>query len=97
MKGRLNRAQPSNLFLWRDRTGNEVDVLIEDGSKLHPLEIKSGGTVNADFFGGLQTWMEMAGKAAGTARLVYGGDTSQTRQGVAVSAWRELAKLVTEL
>ena len=96
-KGRFNRAQPSNLFFWRDRTGNEVDVLIEDGPKLHPLEIKSGETINADFFSGLRTWMQVAGQAAGTARLVYGGDQSQTRQGVQVLPWRQITKLAAAI
>ena len=80
-----------------DRTGNEVDVLFDDGPKLHPLEIKSGETLTPDFFAGLQRWMQVAGQAAGTARLVYGGDQSQTRQGVQVVPWRQVAKLAARV
>jgi hypothetical protein len=97
LKGRFNRAQPSNLFFWRDRTGNEVDLLIEDGRTLHPLEIKSGETLNADFFAGLQTWTQTAGDAAGSARLVYGGDQTLTRRGVQVWSWRSLARLAATI
>ncbi|MBI5383756.1 MAG: ATP-binding protein [Verrucomicrobia bacterium] len=93
LKGRFNRAQPSNLFFWRDRTGNEVDVVIEDGQTLHPLEVKSGETINADFFAGLRTWTQLAGKAAGSARLVYGGEQAQTRQGIQVLPWRQIGKV----
>ncbi len=93
LKGRFNRAQPSNLFFWRDRTGNEVDVLIEDGPILHPLEIKSGETISSDFFRGLQAWTKLAGKAAGQPRVVYGGDQAQTRSGIRVLPWRKLNEL----
>ena len=95
LKGRFNRAQPSNLFFWRDRTGNEVDVLIEDGPILHPLEIKSAETINSGFFAGLQTWTKLADKAAGHARVVYGGDQGQTRFGIQVMPWRQIGKLAS--
>ena len=39
LKGRFNRGLPSNLFFWRDSTGNEVDVLLEQGDRITPGEI----------------------------------------------------------
>jgi hypothetical protein len=29
LKGRYNRGKRSNLFFWKDRSGREVDVLID--------------------------------------------------------------------
>ncbi|MBM3859122.1 MAG: ATP-binding protein [Verrucomicrobia bacterium] len=95
LKFRYNRALPSNLFFWRDRTGNEVDVLIENASALLPLEIKSGETVNASFFDGLENWWSLAGKRAGPAYLVYGGNSAQTRQTITVLPWKQLGNLAT--
>jgi predicted AAA+ superfamily ATPase len=92
-KQRYEAGQPSNLFFWRDRTGNEVDVLADDGAKLVPLEIKAGATLNADYFTGLTRWRELAGKKAGPAHLVYGGDALVTRAGTRVVPWRRIAEL----
>lgn len=93
LKFRYNRAERSNLHFWRDRTGNEVDVLIEDGQTLLPVEIKSGETVNASFFDGLEKWLHLAGQPAGQAYLVYGGEQAQTRQAMQVVPWKRLGSL----
>jgi len=93
LKGRFNRGLPSNLFFWRDSTGNEVDVLIDCGLTLEPLEIKAGQTVTSDSFVGLRKWSALAEKTAGRARLVYGGDEYQERQDVDVIPWRKIARI----
>ena len=93
LKQRYNQGLPSNLFFWRNNTGEEVDVVVEQGEQLMPIEIKSGQTFNADFLSGLSKWAGYAGAAAQPAHLVYGGAVSMTRSGVAVHAWRELAGL----
>ncbi|NDE74058.1 MAG: ATP-binding protein, partial [Betaproteobacteria bacterium] len=49
LKQRFNQGLPSNLYFWRNNTGDEVDLLIEQGDFLVPVEIKSGQTFNADF------------------------------------------------
>lgn len=50
--------------------------------------MKSAATVNSEFFKGLRYWQSLAGEGrAGT--LVYGGDESYLRDGVAVTGWRE--------
>lgn len=93
LKGRFNRGLISNLYFWRDSSGNEVDVLAENGELLTPIEIKSGQTVTADSFSGLEKWSMIAGNAANTAWLVYGGNLRQSRKNVEVLPWRDLANL----
>jgi predicted AAA+ superfamily ATPase len=87
LKGRFNRGLPSNLFFWRDSTGNEVDVLLEQGDRITPVEIKSGRTVNEEWFAGLRRWVALAGDIAHTPFLVYGGDKEQRRSGLTVLPW----------
>ena len=50
MKFRLNCGEQPGLYFWRDSNGIEVDVIIEHGRHLIPIEIKSGKTVARDFF-----------------------------------------------
>ncbi len=86
-KARFNRGLSDGLFFWRDSAGHEVDVILEDGEKLSAIELKSGKTLNADFFQGLECWRTLAGKAASGTSLIYGGDQSQTRNGIRVVPW----------
>jgi predicted AAA+ superfamily ATPase len=90
IKNRQNQGIPGNLYFWRDSTGNEIDVIIEAGDKMMPLEIKSGQTVTPDFFTGLQKWFKLSGSEKGW--LVYGGRQPQTRQNIEVIPWRLLPR-----
>lgn len=87
MKRRYNQGLAANLYFWRSNTGEEIDVLIEQGDKLMPVEIKSGQTFNTDFLVGLHKWQRHAGDLALPAHLVYGGDENMMRGGVSVHAW----------
>ena len=42
LKAPYNAGETSNLYFWRDRSGHEVDLLIDHGTHLSPLEIKPG-------------------------------------------------------
>lgn len=94
LKARHNRALDDNLYFWRDRSGHEVDLLVDQGNELVPIEAKSGQTVNRSFFTGLRKWQEIAGDTAGSAWLVYGGDRRHGRGNVEALPWREIEQLV---
>ena len=90
LKDRYNQGLPAELFFWRDRSGNEIDVLIQRSDGLQPMEIKSGQTLNRDYFKGLHRWLKLAGPAGVDPMLVYGGDTAATHQGISVVPWSGL-------
>jgi hypothetical protein len=96
LKNRFNQGLTANLYFWRNNTGEEVDVLIEHGDKLTPVEVKSGKTFNAEFLSGLNKWARYAGDAALPAHLVYGGDDSMQRSGVAVHGWQDVQGLLSD-
>lgn len=77
LKRRFNKARDSNLFFWRDNVGNEIDLLIDNGSELCPIEIKSGQTVTNDYFKGIQFWIKTSQQEGGT--IIYGGNSIQKR------------------
>lgn len=93
MKARLNSGERPNLYFWRDSNGNEVDVVIEHGQKLMPVEIKSGRTVARDFFSGLEKWIAMAGDLSSGPTLIYGGTDTYRHKGISVAGWRDVKKL----
>lgn len=90
MKSRLNAGERSGMYFWRDSNGNEVDVIIEQGPQLIPVEIKSGATVARDFFVGLEKWMALSGNLGIDPLLIYGGENSYQRKRVRVFGWKDL-------
>jgi uncharacterized protein len=79
IKNRFNKALPVNLHFWRDNTGNEIDVIIDQTSGLYPVEIKAGRTITPEFFKNLKFWEKLTGTSDGT--VVYAGETAQSRSG----------------
>lgn len=90
----LNSGEPANFHFWRDSNGMEVDLLIEKGGKLMPVEIKSGQTLNRDFFSGLERWLALAGGLATDPVLIFGGSGEQMRKEIRVAGWQRLASVV---
>lgn len=89
LKNRFNRGKPSNLYFWRDSSGNEMDVLIDNGTSLIPIELKSGQTIQSSFFKNLKFWKKLTGQSEGM--IIYGGEENQHRSdGVQVKSWREV-------
>ncbi|NGM64947.1 ATP-binding protein [Sphingobacterium sp. SGR-19] len=89
IKKRTNNGREINLYYWRDKTGREVDLVIDNVDHLTPVEIKSGKTVHTDFFKNLLYWMKLSDTKNGF--ILYGGDQNQSRSsGIQVSSWRDL-------
>ena len=87
LKQRLNRGEQGGVYFWRDSNGNEIDVIIEVGGKLMPIEIKSGLTISPDFFRSLRRWLALAKEEATSPTLVYAGTGASEHRGVRVYGW----------
>ncbi len=88
VKERANAGRPLDLYYWRDKTGHEIDLIVDRGGKLLPVEIKSGKTVTSEFFRNLDYWNKLSGVKR--SLLLYAGDMKQKRSsGVEVWPWRE--------
>jgi len=90
VKSALHHGQEPDLYFWRDSTGHEVDILLERGTDLVPIEVKSGETLASDFYVGLQYWLALAQTPTGPAALVYGGDQTVRRSGIITYSWADL-------
>lgn len=93
VKMQFNRGLPSSLYFWRDREGHEVDVLIEKADTLVPIEIKSGQTLNSDFFRGLAYWNRCNESESEPSWLVYGGTGKHKRRSTIVLGWPSIGEL----
>lgn len=91
-KERYNKGKPSNLFFWRDHIGNEVDLLIEQGNTLTPIEIKSSQTLHSSLMDGLKKFIKFSLQNAECSHLIYGGKRSTTLDRYNAHSWQELKK-----
>ncbi len=94
MKSFLNRGERPNLHFWRDSSGVEVDILIEQAGRMIPVEIKAGKTVARDFFSSLEKWISLAGEMAMNPTLIYGGTESYQYKGMSVKGWQDIHNIV---
>ena len=92
LKSRYNRGLPPDLYFWRDNNGLEADIVFERGTKLQPVEIKSGQTITGDSIRAGLKAARFAGEEALQPWLIYGGDDSYERNGVTIMSWRDCEK-----
>lgn len=94
LKARSNRRLEPSLHYWRDQAGVEIDLLLDHGALLTPVEFKAGQTVAADWADALNRYQALAAQrgagqpAIAAGQLVYGGDEPRTRSGVRITPWR---------
>lgn len=96
IKQRFHAGRLSNLYFWRDKSGLELDGILENGSSLVPIEIKSGETINSDFFANLMKWNKISSTPPDNNFLVYGGRDDQHRMQGSVLSWKSIDKLPTQ-
>ncbi|MBU0480896.1 MAG: ATP-binding protein [Proteobacteria bacterium] len=97
LKYRYNSGKRSNLFFFRDSTGNEVDLLYTVGHQVLPIEIKAGESISADYFKGLRTFAKFFPEHNLGQILVYAGAENQQRSGVEVISVFDVAPTLARM
>ena len=93
IKSRFHAGRRPNAFFWRNSTGHEVDLILEADAQLFAVEIKSGETLNEDFFKGLRYFKRLSSAPDEHFYLVYGGDRNLSRKYGQVVGWKSISKL----
>lgn len=92
LKCQYNAGIRPNLHFYRDSSGNEVDLVLEDGPSLTLTEIKSAQTVTTDTLHSLERVRRILAGRVTVAALINGGNERQTRSGVEVVPYYEVAE-----
>ncbi|MCD4749696.1 MAG: ATP-binding protein, partial [Thermoanaerobaculales bacterium] len=82
-----NSGRQAPLYHWRDATGHEIDLLLDFGDHLLPIEVKSGRTVRGDSLNTLRWWVDLEGNPNTSGVLVHGGNDAYGFQGMTVRPW----------
>lgn len=88
LKARYNGGHRNNIYYYRDNTGNEIDVILDNGVTTTPVEIKLGATLNNDYFKSLRFYKKINPKGCEKPVLIYGGVENEKRDDVDVVSYR---------
>ncbi len=88
IKERTNKFQPLNLFYWRDNVGNEIDCIQEEGHFMNIVEIKSGATINSNYFRAFKYFDKIETGLDKKYKIIYGGEQDQLRSNVEIRGWK---------
>jgi len=94
LKSFYNNGEAQQLYFWRDKTGREIDLLIDTGGKLHPIEIKAGQTISAHFFKSLNYFNKISDNNPALSSIVYSGELNQKRTHGQIVSWDNLTNLI---
>jgi predicted AAA+ superfamily ATPase len=93
-----SRGTRAPLYYWRDANGRiEVDCLVDHGTSLTPIEIKSNEIINKSYFDNLTKFHEIAETKASESFIIYAGIHQQTRTGGNVVGWQASGALINKL
>ena len=94
LKNRYNKGFDSDIYFWRDKTGHEIDCLIEKIGRLIPIEIKSGKTLTKDQFKNLIYWNKLSKTDPKKSYVIHGGDSTQKRSYGNLISWKNINSIL---
>jgi predicted AAA+ superfamily ATPase len=93
-KSYYNRGERPPIYYWRDSKGREIDLIIDQGNSLIPIEIKSGATYHSDFFKNIEWWSEIADVPVGDRFVIYGGEKDWDLEHGKLRSWTQVNSLI---
>lgn len=82
-----NIGELPSIYYWRDKSGREIDLILEFKNKTKVIEIKAGKTINENYFSGIDIWRKVAKDKSSDAYLIYGGNENQKRSIAKILSW----------
>lgn len=90
LKRRLNEGKESNIYFYRDSNQNEVDILVNNGSSLDAIEVKSAMTYNPSFEKALLKVNEWVNPSVGKRTIIYAGTLEDDKGDIRLLNYRNM-------
>lgn len=102
IKKYLQNTRPAaKLYFFRDTHGNEVDLIIDQGTTQIPVEIKSGSTFSPSFLKGTRYWSslldEKSQKKSLPGFVIYSGDQLYKTNEYSLINWQDLSQIFDQI
>jgi predicted AAA+ superfamily ATPase len=92
IKSRLHKGVNPKFYYWQNKNKQEIGLIIDTPEGPVPYEIKSGMTMNDNYFINLKYWQKLSGEKPENLNVIYGGDLElKTSNGNYIS-WYNLHK-----
>jgi predicted AAA+ superfamily ATPase len=75
VKTLVNRGEEAAVYFWRTSAGSEVDIVVEHGGQLVPIEVKLSSTARPAMANEIRAFQSEFGKKAAAGYVVHPGDT----------------------
>ena len=93
VKSSFNKATHEKFMFYRTSDGYEVDLIIQKGRKLYPVEIKSGQTFNTKWTAGIDLFMKEYPDDTQSGTIIYGGADDSSFKGISVKGYKDYLAL----
>lgn len=88
LKQKFNSGSQAGFYYWRENNGLEIDLLINAGKKLIPVEIKAADTFIESHIKNLVQWNKITANSGGV--LLYNGETEFTLSDkIKITNWKK--------
>jgi len=94
MKMRYNQGLDHNMFFYRDKHQNEIDIIFKKGRQLIPLEVKSARTFTPSFLKNLHYFKKIFPNNIEGGFVVYDGDAEQQIQNFRIVNYRNISDIL---
>lgn len=75
VKRLTHQGSEPQIYFWRTSAGAEVDIVVETGRKLIPIEVKLSATPRPAMASGIKKFRKDLGSRAATGYVIYPGET----------------------
>ena len=88
----FNLGEKPPLYFWRDKSGHEIDFLVDE-EILKIIEVKAGQTIAWDFFKNIEYFYKISNCKV-RSYLIYAGRDKQIRGETKVFSWKDMNQVL---
>lgn len=89
VKQNYNNNLNISFYYWRDKSGNEIDLLYEKENQINAIEIKSSSTFSQEFIKGLNYLEKITGNKI-NKKVIYSSQQDTQYKDVLLQGWRNI-------
>jgi predicted AAA+ superfamily ATPase len=90
-----NRGNRPPIYYWKDSNQNEIDLIIDLGGQLIPVEIKSARTFSSQFFKTLAWFQDVSSLPISNSYVIYGGEQDWELEHGKLLSWKHFSEIIS--
>ncbi len=91
LKHSFNNGASPRCYFWQNKTKQEIDLIVESDLQSKLYEIKSGMTLQENYFSNLKYWQKLTGENTENLNVIYGGNKDYKTSNGNYISWKNLS------